>query len=156
MRNPLSRIFFIFLAGLLLFTCSCDQEACFEETNAYVKASLYLYETGKLNAPDSITVYGVNKESSKIYAKSKSITKALLPLDTDAGSCSFVLRINGVNDTISFLYSSYPHLLSKACGYTYYHTISETPEHTTNLIDSVAINNNSITTLNAENIRIYY
>lgn len=156
MNIPFSKIFIGVVAGLFLITTACDQEACFEETNAYVKASMYRYLTGKLAAPDSISLYGVNKPGSKLYNKAKSVTRTLFPLDPTAETCSFAIKINGVTDTITFNYTSFPHLISKACGYTYYHTLNTSIDFSTNEIDSLGFSNNSITTLDAENIRIYY
>jgi hypothetical protein len=134
---------------------SCTPGSCFEETNAFVKASLYLDSTGKQVAPDSLTLYGIERDTSKIYYKTHSVKQALLPLDASAGGCGFVIKINGINDTISFTYSSYSHLISKECGYTFYHTIVP-PLYTTNIIDTVTIIKTTITTLSEENIRIYY
>ena len=52
--------------------------------------------------------------------------------------CKFVIRINGINDTIEFIYSSYTHLLSKECGYTFSYNL-DTAIHSINIIDSISI-----------------
>lgn len=109
----------------------------------------------KADAPDSITVYGAGRDTSFIYFKSRNIGQALLPLDASVEECSLVIRINGINDTVSFAYSTTSHMISKECGYTFYHTI-ETPSFTTNIIDTVTVVKNTITELSEENIRIYY
>jgi hypothetical protein len=137
-------------------SAACDQEACFEETNAFVKASMYKYSTMKILAPDSLSLNGLTKPGVNIYDEAKYVTSTLMPLDPSAESCSYAIRINGVTDTITFIYISFPHLLSKACGYTYYHTLNPSIDFSTNEIDSLGFTNNSITTLDAENIRIYY
>jgi len=134
---------------------SCTPGSCFEETNAYVKATFILENTGKVAAPDSISLYGIGMDARTIYKKSRNVSPALIPLDASSEQCGFVIKINGVNDTISFTYSTYLHMLSKECGYTYWHTI-ETPVYTTNIIDKIAVNKNTITSLSEENIRIYY
>ncbi len=154
------RKFLIFLllsaasAAALLHT-SCSPGSCFEETNAYVKASFYLSSTSKAATPDSVTLYGAGKDTSLIYNKKTGLSQAFIPLDASAGGCSLVIRINGVNDTISFVYSTSSHLISKECGYTFYHNI-EAPEFTMHIIDTVTVVKNTITTLSEENIRIYY
>jgi hypothetical protein len=155
MRIFISKILVAGLAGAFLVTVSCTPGSCFEETGAFLKASFYLSSTGKLQAPDSLTLFGIDRETSKIYNKSARITQALLPLNSSAESCGFVIMINGINDTLSFSYTTYPHLLSKECGYTFYHTI-DLPVFSKNLIDSVIVRKNTITTFNEENIRIYY
>jgi hypothetical protein len=131
---------------------SCTPSACFEETNSFLKASFYSNE--KQLAPDSLSVSGMGK-TTKIYDKARKVQPALLPLNSSAGSCTFVIRINGVNDTIQFQYSSYPHLISKECGYTFYHRL-DSNVFTRNNIDTILIINRSVTTANEENIRIFY
>jgi|WetSurMetagenome_2_1015567.scaffolds.fasta_scaffold04350_2 hypothetical protein len=156
MNIPIPKISVLLLSGLFLITTSCDQEACFEETNAFLKASMYNYSTLKIKAPDSLSLFGLTKPEVKIYDKAKNITSTLMPLDCSKESCSYVIKINGVNDTITFIYTSSPHLISKSCGYTYYHTLNTAIDFSTNEIDSLGFTNNSITTFDAENIRIYY
>lgn len=148
-----------FLAGVIFIAVSCTPGSCFEETNAYVKAFFYKSGTGpetdKILPPDSITLYGLNMSSKKIYNKAAKQQPALIPLNSSTLQCSFILKINGIADTITFTYSSYPHLLSKECGYTFYHAI-DTPVFSKNIIKEIKIRKNTITTLNEENVRIYY
>ncbi len=138
-----------------LLQTSCTPGSCFEETNAYVKATFYLSSQSKAAAPDSVTLYGAGRDTSLIYNKRTSLSQALMPLDGSTDGCTLVIRINGVNDTISFSYTTSSHLISKECGYTFYHTI-EPPVFTTHIIDTVTVVKNTITTLSEENIRIYY
>ena len=155
MKKNLLNIILLTTAASSFLLPSCTSGSCFEETNAYVKATFLLESTGKVAAPDSISLYGIGMDASTIYKKSRNVSPALIPLDANSEGCGFVLKINGVNDTISFTYSTYLHMLSKACGYTFYHTI-ETPVYSTNIIDTVIVNKNTITSLSEENIRIYY
>ncbi len=149
-------LYFIFSAIILLLT-SCAPETCYENTDAEVKATFYLDSKNTNTAPDSLTVYGLNMESDKLYNKSASIKVASLPLDISASSCKYIISINGVKDTIGFGYNSFPYLISKACGYTYYHNLNtDSLTYTTHKIISVSVIKSSITNLNEENIRIYY
>lgn len=153
MRN-LSLISLCIIA-LSLFAGSCTPGGCFEETTAYVKASMYLTSTMKQVAPDSMSLYGRGMDTLMFYKYQKNIKQAMLPLDPSKGICSLVTNINSVSDTITVWYSAYIHLISKDCGYTYYFSLDSL--HTTkNIIDKITITNNSITTLLGENIRIYY
>jgi len=155
MKKTTRLIFFTVSVSFSLLMQSCTPGSCFEETTAFVKAGLFLDTTKKLSAPDSLTMFGAGRDTSRIYSKSRNITTALIPLDASAENCSLVLRINGISDTISFFYTSSLHMLSKECGYTYYHQI-EIPVYTTNIIDTITITKSSITTRSEENIRIYY
>ncbi len=151
----ISAIVPVVFAGFFTFLVSCTPEACFEETNAFLKASFYLDATGKYLAPDSLTLYGLDMESNKLYNKTASVQPALLPLNAATGNCTFIIRINGVSDTIALWYSSYPHLISRECGYTFYHILNSLSV-TDNIIDTIIIRNNNITTINEENVRIFY
>jgi hypothetical protein len=155
MRSLIIKIFSFVIAGAILLMISCTPESCFEETVAFVKASFYFTSTGRALSPDSLTLYGIGMSSKKIYNKATGVTPVLIPLNSSSENCGFMIRINGISDTITFSYSTYPHLISKECGYTFYHKI-DTPVYTKHIIDKVKILNSSITTMNEENIRIYY
>jgi hypothetical protein len=149
--------FFAFsvIAGAILSAISCTPESCFEETNAFLKAYFYSSQTEAAAPPDSLTIYGLNMSSAKIYNKAVKKQSAMIPLNASTGSCTFIIRINGITDTVTFTYSSFPHLISKECGYTFYHNI-DTSSYTNNSIEKIIIRKNPVTILNEENIRIFY
>jgi hypothetical protein len=152
----MKKLVFVFLIlilpGFIFFLVSCSQGSCFEETESYLKASFYVKKTR--TAPDSLTLYGLNNDSI-IYYKKTSVQPALIPLNASQERCVFVIIINGVTDTIEFRYSSYPHMISKECGYTFYHHLdSVIPKY--HAIKDIYYSNKTITNLNVENIRIYY
>jgi hypothetical protein len=155
MRKYSNKIFATIIGISFILMASCTPGSCFEETNAFIKTSFILDSTLVKHSPDSLTIYGIGRDTSKIYNKARNVNPALLPLDASTAGCGFVMRINGINDTISFTYSTYPHSISKECGYTFYHTI-DAPVYSTNIIDSVKVLKSTITTLSEENIRIYY
>ena len=138
-----------------LYVSSCTAGSCFDETESRVKGTFYNMATGKTLAPDSVTLYGVNMDTLEIYDKTTSLKSAELPLYAAEQGCKFVIRINGINDTLEFSYISYPHLLSKECGYTFFFTL-DTVIHSVNIIDSISVEKKTITTFNEENLRIYY
>lgn len=154
MRNFIQYILAPVILLLLLIQGSCTPGSCFEETNAFVKATFYRTDTSVKMTPDSISLWGSGRDTSLIYKKSK-VNPALIPLDASTGQCCLVLRINGINDTICFTYTTSVHMISKECGYTFYHTI-DAPVFTKNTIDTITVTKNSITTLSEENIRIYF
>jgi hypothetical protein len=142
---------------------SCNQGSCFEETESFLKASLYTVDatgTEKLTAPDTVTIYGIGKDSV-LYYKQPSITHVLLPLNSSADTTRFIIIIHNLPDTLECVYSNYPHFISKECGYTFYHHLDTayfyhqldtiTTEH-----HDIYFANKTITNLNVENIRIFY
>jgi hypothetical protein len=157
MRKFIPGNLIVILPGLILFLLSCTPESCFEETESFLKASLYLNATGKLHAPDSLTIYGLNMDTIQLYNKTKNVQVALLPLNAATDNCVYIIIINGITDTLEFNYSSYPHLISKECGFTFYHNLDTAPPvFTKHVIDNIFVGKRSITTINEENIRIFY
>ncbi len=155
MTKLIQRAIIIAATVLAVLQSSCTPEACFEETESFLKGSLYSFSTEKILAADSLSLWGLNSESYKVYNKSLKLSRVLFPLNASSDKSSFTIKINGTTDNIEITYSSYPQLISKECGYTFYHNI-ETISFTRNIIDSVHINKYNVTTLNEENIRIYY
>lgn len=156
MKKHFSGILILLLPLLLLGLYSCTAISCLDETEAYLKISFYSIRADKLQAPDSLTVYGVGKESSKIYNKSTGVEPALIPLNASTDYSEFVIRINGISDTVKFIYTSFPHLVTKECGYSFYHTLDTTHIFTGHIINDMYFGNRNITTINEENVRIYY
>lgn len=152
--SGLRQIFIIILfAGM--FLPACTPEGCLEETESYLKASFYSSATGVQVRPDSITAYGSGMDFIKIYSGQRQLSIARFPLNPASGSSDFVLKINTGTDNLSVTYSSYVHLISKECGYSFNHVI-EGISTSNNLIDSVRVINPQITNENLENIRIYF
>jgi hypothetical protein len=144
----------LLVVSLSVILACCTPGACLEETNSFLEATFYSNTTKEILVPDSVTISGSGR-SDKLYDRSTGVKVASLPLNATTGKCTFVIRINGTDDTLQFIYSSYPHLISKECGYTFYHTL-DTFYYSTNTIDYVYRTSNNITTVNEENIRIYY
>ena len=102
-----SALFFSALLGLLLLT-GCTPESCYENTESALKAGFYETGSGKNIATDLVSAYGVGMESLFLYKDDKAKKEIFLPLNPTSGECSFVVSINGVSDTITFTYSSFP------------------------------------------------
>jgi hypothetical protein len=157
MRKFIHGSLFIILSGFIFFLISCTPGSCFEDTKSSLKATFYtnISEISKPVAPDTLTLIGLNRDSV-IYKKALKVQPALIQLNPSSSSSSFLITINGVTDTITFWYSSYPHFISKECGYTFYNHLDSIPIKNFKLIKDIYISNPTITNLNAENIRIFY
>jgi hypothetical protein len=151
-RRIIQSISFIATLFLLL---SCTPQPCIEESVSAVKGSFYITGSDKVQTADSVTLYGIGVDTVMLYDKSINISKIEMPLNPDEETSSFLLKTNGISDTITFTYTSFPYLVSKECGFTFYHTI-ESVTSTKNLIDTVLIRYSTITTGDEENIRIFY
>jgi ABC-type oligopeptide transport system substrate-binding subunit len=155
MRRIYQIILFHVLAGLCLFMASCTEGSCFDETESRVKSTFYDKLTLSPQAPDSVTLFGVNMDTLMIYDSTINQKIIEFPLYSEETSRKFTLIINGIYDTIEFSYNSSIHLISKECGYTFYFDL-DTVWYSTNIIDSVSITKKTVTTLNEENMRIFY
>jgi len=153
-RLPVLFLIFLSLAAFRLFS-SCTPAACLGETTAYLNAGFYQTGTGNPYTPDSVTVFGIGLDSNKIYARATSISSIKLPLDASSDRCGFVMKINKVTDTLMFTYSSFPYLISKECGYTFFFNL-DSCMWKGSIIDTINIRNKTITIYNEENIRIFY
>ena len=143
--------------SVILF--SCTPESCMQETQSYVKGVFYLDGTDTAKSPDTLTIYGIGREESLLYNKSVKPAFVLLPLDASKESCSFVFIINSVVDTITLNYITYPHLVSKECGYAYFHKLQDPDELTSlthNKIKGITIKDPSVVIPTAENLRIFF
>lgn len=153
MKKAGFRLFVLVAAVFSFVLISCTPEACFEETNAYLKATFYNNSSKEKETPDSLTVTGLGR-TDKIYDREPRVQPALLPLDSSNDTSVFIVRINDITDTIQFIYSSYPHLISKECGYTFFHTLDTF--HSAKDTFYIYRSSNNITTANEENIRIFF
>lgn len=154
MSRQLSVILVLIFTVLLPGLNSCVDISCTDETTAFVKLGFYSDSSRNLAVPDSLTLYGEGM-ALKIYDKATITQPALIPLNDSADYAKFIIEINGVTDTIEFVYWSYPHLISKECGYSMFHTL-DTVIFTKNKIVSLDRVNPDVTTQNVENLQIYY
>ncbi len=148
-------VIYISLILLLIFNLQfCAPLPCTQETVATVKAFFYRTGTGNPIVADTVTLYGIGRDTSKIYDRQTGLSSINFPLDAGSDSCSFFLQLNMLADTVTFYYSDFPHLVSKECGYTYYYILTSIT-HKKPVLDYI-IQNQTITTVNEENVRIFY
>jgi hypothetical protein len=143
------------LSGLILLLLSCTPQSCFDETTALLKATFYKAGSNIPTKADTLTVFGIGKDTTRLYDSTLNVSTIKLPLDASSGTSGFVIKINDITDTLIFTYTTYPHLISKECGISFFYTL-ESYSVTGNKIDTILFRNNKITNLNEENIRIFY
>jgi hypothetical protein len=137
-----------------LILSQCASLPCTQETDAKVKTDFFRTGTGTAITADSVTLYGLGRDTNKIYDKATNLKSINFPLDSSSDSCSFFIQLNSLTDTVTFYYTNYTHLVSKECGYTFYHSL-DSIKHKKPVLDYNIMNRN-ITTVNEENIRIFY
>ena len=136
---------------------SCESEKiCELSTVSILNAGFYSVPDSIPEAVsvDDLTVYGIGREDSLIYDQASSVGSFVLPLSPSSDTTGFVFTLGADTDTITFLCSRELHLLSMECGFTTYFYI-ERIDNTSNVIDSISVVNEKVTTGDDENIQIY-
>jgi hypothetical protein len=145
----------VILVIIIKLIASCTPQSCLQETTSFLNAGFYKTGTGTPLAPDSITVFGIGNETNMLYDQAPKLTSINLPLNASSDACGFVIKVNNITDTLRFIYSSRPYLISKECGITFFFTLDSVMVSGT-IVDTIVVTNNNITIFNAENIRIFY
>lgn len=146
------------LSGAIFISCS--NEDCQENKNTLPQAGFYSYSNpNKSLSIDSLTVYADGAPNDSLLLNNgSSVSNIYLPFDLEKTNSSFVFKynfLNGLEDKITFKYEAQPYFVSSACGVSYKFHIKEI-EHTSILIDSVAVPGNMIDNTNKINIEIFF
>jgi hypothetical protein len=103
---------------------------------------------------DNLSVYGLGREDSLLYSRN-NIGFIDLPLNGNADESGFVLLFDNIADTLWIQYDVIPVFESPECGFMLNYELTAT-RHTYNMIDSVVILINQVTSFEDTNIRIYH
>ena len=99
---------------------------------------------------------------SMLLDSAVAVTQVYLPLRFTQDSTQYVIHYEQqglssprYNDTLTFVYRSYPYFVSIDCG-AMYNFVIDTCRYTRNILDSVSVTVPEITNKNVESIRIFY
>gem|GEM_PF-3718662 len=112
---------------------------------------------------DSISIFGIGQPTDSMLLDSAvAVTQVYLPLRFTQDSTQYVIHYEQqglssprYNDTLTFVYRSYPYFVSIDCG-AMYNFVIDTCRYTRNILDSVSVTVPEITNKNVESIRIFY
>lgn len=153
----------LLVVTLLMLIVACDN-GCFENRTSIPKATLYASNVpNKTISIDSISVYGVGQKSGAMIVNcARRVTTFSLPFRNDADTTQYVIRYDmsalvqyGVCDTLTFIYTRYPHFISADCGVTFNYHIDDF-RYTTHMLDSAALVVDEVTNVDEETLRLYY
>lgn len=148
-------LIFILIVPLLIGVSCSDTESCRTETDIAMKALFYDQESGKSSVIDSITVYGLGKDSL-LYNNAKNAGNISLPLNNSGNSSVFVIHFNDeVYDTINVQHTNTDYFISYACGFVVTHNI-DTVLTTNHFIKEIKINNHDVNLADAQHIQIFH
>ncbi|MFN2394436.1 MAG: DUF6452 family protein [Bacteroidales bacterium] len=157
----------LFLPALFLWILlpSCvNEEACEDLETVPVRLGFYYVDEEqdepKVLSIDSIYIHGLNNDSI-IYNYRRDVSRVELPLNAAANTTAFLLYFPAppeiahlVKDTIWFTYELKPTLISMECGFASFFELLEV-RHSNIMIDSISIEETSITNNLDEHIKIF-
>jgi hypothetical protein len=143
-----------FLFSILTFF-SCSSGTCYEDTIPVVVTDIYSSETKKTVTCDSIKITGISLYGDTLITDETSVSEFKFSLDPVNTISKLIFLLDAVADTVSITYTSSPHFISPGCGYTFFNQITNI-EWTEHIIDSLKIDNQSITLDGQKNLRLYY
>ena len=158
-----NRYIYLIVVFVAILIVGCGN-GCFENRTSIPKVAFYAS-----NAPeraisiDSISVYGVGqKTGAMIVDCGKRVTSLSLPFRNDADTTQYVVQYDmkalaqyGICDTLTFVYTRYPHFISADCGVTFNYRIDHF-QYTTHMLDSAALMVEEVTNIDQETLRLYY
>jgi|WetSurMetagenome_2_1015567.scaffolds.fasta_scaffold00219_17 hypothetical protein len=144
-----------FSVVMVVVLASCTSSACIDDTVPIVTTNIYSSETRKVVTCDSIIVTAKSSAGDTILAKEKKVSVFTYTLDPAKTQSTMLFKINNVTDTVVIAYTTSPYYISAACGYTICHSITGLT-WTDNIIDSLVLENKSVTLNVKSNIRLYY
>lgn len=152
MRSPYVYMIFISLACTVM---SCTSGACYDDIDPLLNTGLYASGTGAVKKSSSIKVLGETDASPDTLLLSSSVSSFSLPLNPAANSITLYITLNDTTDTAIIDYINMPHLVSPGCGYTFLSEITGLVT-THNIIDTLIIENKSVTLDGEKNLRLFY
>ncbi|NLT03452.1 MAG: hypothetical protein GXY09_06295 [Bacteroidales bacterium] len=127
-HNTRSAITVWMLFGLLMTTAllpACQSKGCYEETDVKVCCSFYWDDSTAAVSIDSLSVWGVGKDS--LIYDNEIVSLLELELDPNASTTRFVVRVVANNypflDTLTFLHTNNPRFESMDCDCMVFSTL---------------------------------
>jgi hypothetical protein len=143
------------VAAIIILFQSCRGECGFKPVSlAGVNFHSVVNGIDSHVAVDSLTVHGVGREDSLLYA-GRGIRTINLPLNGSANETGFVVIFQFTADTVWLTHEVIPWFMSQECGFILNFELTGA-RHSSALIDSVVIVTKEITSFDETNIRIYY
>lgn len=142
--------------GLLLGAASCSNETCDQNQSALPLAVFRDAATGASVSVRGLAVGAVGAPGdSLLLDTAQTASQVYLPFDMTASETVFFLRYAaGEADTLRVAYDRQPYFASEACGAMYRFRIRRL-EHTSLLLDSVAVTDSLVTNLDRPCMALY-
>ena len=152
------------IISILAFICvfalfSCEDEStdfCLSNQQA-VQVGFYsaFYSTDTDTTISDVVIYSPGIDS--IPYDTVSVNEAYLPLSMHSDTSQFIIEVNKLKDTISFVHQKELNFVSRDCGFVFTFYLDTVLYSEISFIDSVAIDYDKIIyNENLENVKIYF
>ena len=148
----------LFLLIVVIYFLSCTSDDCVFDSDTFLKTEMNVIDTFLINIGflDSMSVYSPSWTDS-IHYESGDLGNITYSLSPDNDSTVIIITSIPISkkDTITFYHQKELFFLSPECGFVFNFTI-DSFENTANLIDSLTLVNNELTTNEEGYIQIYF
>ena len=148
----------IFLLLFMFLACACGDESsdfCLSNQQS-VQAGFYSsYQTTDTDSSVSnVFIYSTGVDS--ILYDDATVSDVYLPLSMGSDTSKFIVEINDLKETISFVHQKELNFVSGECGFVFSFYLDTVMYSDVSFIDSVAIDYDEIVyNENLENVKIY-
>ena len=143
--------------GTLLLP-GCGEVECIESTKTILYANFYK-KSNHAEHTDTLSVRGLTNDSLLCEGVAKKMLELPLRINEDTTIYVFSFLLNAkdsiVNDTVTFIHRNNAHFISENCGCAMFHVIEDVI-YTRRHIDSISLQNKSVTNEIQENLRIFF
>ena len=141
---------------LILLIYSCEEESadfCLSNQQS-VQAGFYSGNTSNDTTVSDVVIFSEGVDI--ILYDTVRVNELYLPLSMHKDTSRFIIEINALKDTVSFVHQKELNFVSGDCGFVFNFYIDTVMYSGLSLIDTVLIDNNSIIyNENFENVKIY-
>jgi len=145
------------IIGILILP-GCGETECSESTKTAVYVNFY--KKSNLAAhTDTLSVYGLSNDSLLYKEKAEKSLELPLRLNSDTTVYVFRFLLNAktdfINDTVTIIHRNNERFISESCGCAMFYIIDDV-NFTRGHIDSISVNDTTVTNEKRENIRIFF
>ncbi len=145
---------FALISIILIYACTDETTDFCLSNQQSVQAGFYSSYTFKDSSVSDVVIYSVDVDS--ITYDTVTVSDVFLPLNMLIDTSKFIVEINSLKDTVSFVHQKELNFVSGECGFVFSFYLDTVLFSDNSFIDSIAVDNNEIIyNENFENVKIY-
>ncbi|MCG8412392.1 MAG: DUF6452 family protein [Bacteroidales bacterium] len=152
-------LFYILIASISIIAISCSDDSCNRDVESLLQIDFHVTNDTlkKDKFLDSLSIYFPSWSDSIHIANSSSDSSLFATFSPNMKSVQMIFTspTDTLIDTVTFYYQNEVIFLSPECGFVVDYQI-DSLSNTNNIIDSISISNNKITTENDGLVEVFY